>query len=49
MAPDSRVSVTYDYDTSSVTAPVEPSWGTRNEMCLTTLYSTVPMNLFDSQ
>jgi mono/diheme cytochrome c family protein len=39
---DSSVSVSCDYDTSSVTEPVLPGWGTRNEMCLATLYLTVP-------
>ena len=39
---DSRVQVTCDYDTSNDTEPVLPGWGTRNEMCLATLYLTVP-------
>jgi len=34
--------VTCDYDTRSVTDPVFPGWGTSNEMCLATLYFTVP-------
>ncbi|HET7541538.1 MAG TPA: hypothetical protein VFK05_16800 [Polyangiaceae bacterium] len=34
--------VTCDYDTTSVSDPVLPGWGTSNEMCLATLYFTVP-------
>jgi hypothetical protein len=34
--------VTCDYDTASAQAPVLPGWGTGNEMCLTTLFLTVP-------
>jgi hypothetical protein len=33
--------VTCDYDTTSVTQPVQPGWGTSNEMCLATLFLTV--------
>ena len=43
---DSEISVTCDFDTSSVTEPVKPGWGTRNEMCLATLYFTVPASMF---
>jgi len=34
--------VTCDYDTTSVTSAVLPGWGTSNEMCLATLYFTIP-------
>ncbi|HKP60255.1 MAG TPA: hypothetical protein VJV78_26200 [Polyangiales bacterium] len=44
---DSELSVTCDYDTSSVTGPVKPGWGTRNEMCLATLYFTVPVGALE--
>ena len=40
--PDTTIRVTCDYDTSSVTQPVKPGWGTRNEMCLAALFVTVP-------
>jgi hypothetical protein len=43
---DTKFAVTCDFDTSSVTAPVRPGWGTRNEMCLATLYFTVPLSVF---
>jgi hypothetical protein len=39
---DSEFEVTCDFDTSDATSPVTPGWGTRNEMCLATLYLTVP-------
>jgi len=39
---DSAFEVSCDFDTSSVSEPVSPGWGTRNEMCLATLYLTVP-------
>jgi hypothetical protein len=39
---DSRIEVTCDYDTSTAQTPVMPGWGTGNEMCLTTLFLTVP-------
>lgn len=42
---DTRMSVTCDYDTRSVHVPVKPGWGTRNEMCLATLYFTIPASL----
>jgi len=38
--------VTCDYDTSGVTDPVMPGWGTSNEMCLATLYFTAPASAF---
>jgi len=38
--------VTCDYDTSSVSQPVLPGWGTSNEMCLATLYFTAPIAAF---
>jgi hypothetical protein len=37
-----ELEVTCDFDTSSAQAPVLPGWGTSNEMCLTTLFFTVP-------
>lgn len=42
LTPDAEFEVTCDFDTSDATAPVTPGWGTRNEMCLATLYLTVP-------
>ncbi len=39
---DTRIGVTCDYDTTSRKEPVLPGWGTQNEMCLATLYLTVP-------
>jgi mono/diheme cytochrome c family protein len=42
LAANSAFNVTCDYDTSGVTEPVQPGWGTSNEMCLATLYFTVP-------
>jgi hypothetical protein len=42
----SEVQVTCDYDTSADTAPIMPGWGTRNEMCLATMYFTVPADEF---
>jgi hypothetical protein len=38
------IEVTCDYDTSTRTEPVMPGWGTQNEMCLATLYLTVPLS-----
>ena len=38
----SRLSVTCEYDTTGASAPVLPGWGTQNEMCLATLYATLP-------
>lgn len=40
--------VTCDYNTSSVTDPVSPGWGTSNEMCLATLYFTMPIAALQS-
>jgi hypothetical protein len=42
LKPDSEIQVTCDYDTTSVSDPVLPGWGTENEMCLATLYITIP-------
>jgi Copper type II ascorbate-dependent monooxygenase, C-terminal domain len=42
--PDTKISVTCDFDTRSVQVPVKPGWGTRNEMCLATMYFTVPLS-----
>jgi hypothetical protein len=39
---DTTISVSCDYDTSQLTQPVRPGWGTRNEMCLAALYFTTP-------
>jgi hypothetical protein len=39
---DTELNVTCDYDTSDTTEPVKPGWGTRNEMCLATLFFTLP-------
>ncbi len=44
----SGFNVTCDYDTTSVTAPVQPGWGTSNEMCLATLYFTAPISVLQS-
>ena len=49
LRPDSRVSVSCDYDTSGVSTPVLPGWGTGDEMCLATLYVTVPLAAFSAQ
>ncbi|HEX6241078.1 MAG TPA: cytochrome c, partial [Polyangiales bacterium] len=38
-----ELEVTCDFDTSSAQQPVLPGWGTNNEMCLTTLFFTVPV------
>ncbi len=38
----SNLEVTCDYDTTGDTAPVLPGWGTRNEMCLATMYFSIP-------
>jgi hypothetical protein len=46
LTPDSSIQVTCDYDTTSVTDPVLPGWGTQNEMCLATMYVTVPVDAF---
>ena len=42
----STFSLTCDYDTTSVTEPVLPGWGTSNEMCLATMYMTAPAAAF---
>ena len=42
VTPSSRLEVTCDYDTSADSEPVLPGWGTRNEMCLATMYFVVP-------
>jgi mono/diheme cytochrome c family protein len=41
--PQQAVQVTCDFDTSSKSEPVLPGWGTQNEMCLATLFVTVPL------
>ncbi|HEX6240243.1 MAG TPA: hypothetical protein VFZ61_05100, partial [Polyangiales bacterium] len=40
--PDSELEVKCEFDTSREAAPVTPGWGTANEMCLATLYFTLP-------
>jgi hypothetical protein len=42
MSASSQVQVTCEYDTRADTAPVQPGWGTRNEMCLTVLMLAMP-------
>lgn len=39
---ETRLRVTCDYDTTGLTEPVSPGWGTRNEMCLATLMIALP-------
>jgi hypothetical protein len=39
---DTRLRVTCDFDTTGLTEPVLPGWGTRNEMCLATLMIALP-------
>lgn len=39
---DSQFEITCDFDTRPAQMPVMPGWGTSNEMCLTTLFFTVP-------
>jgi hypothetical protein len=46
LTPDTTIAVTCDFDTSSRTKPVLPGWGTQNEMCLATLYLTVPISAY---
>lgn len=46
ITPDTQFAVSCDYDTSSVNAPVEPGWGTSNEMCLATLFLTVDKDTY---
>lgn len=46
LTPKSSISVTCDFDTSSRQEPVKPGWGTQNEMCLATLFVTVPRAVF---
>jgi hypothetical protein len=38
----SKFRVTCQYDTSADTAPVQPGWGTRNEMCMAVLMLALP-------
>lgn len=42
LSSDAEIEVTCDYDTSGASSPISPGWGTRNEMCLATVYLTVP-------
>jgi hypothetical protein len=42
MTSSSQVQVTCEYDTRADTDPVQPGWGTRNEMCLTVLMVALP-------
>jgi Copper type II ascorbate-dependent monooxygenase, C-terminal domain len=39
---DSQIEISCDYDTRTAQTPVTPGWGTGNEMCLATLFFTVP-------
>ncbi len=38
VTPGTSLSVTCDFDTTGLSAPVLPGWGTQNEMCLAALY-----------
>ena len=38
VGPDTRLTVTCDFDTRGAAGPVTPGWGTQNEMCLAGLY-----------
>jgi hypothetical protein len=42
LSADSQFEITCDFDTTTAQTPVMPGWGTSNEMCLTTLFFTVP-------
>ena len=42
IVPDTKLSLTCEYDTSADTAPVLPGWGTHNEMCLNVLMLALP-------
>ena len=42
ITPDTQISVTCEYNTSTDTQPVLPGWGTRNEMCLNVLMVALP-------
>jgi mono/diheme cytochrome c family protein len=46
ITPDTKLSVSCDFDTSGVSMPVKPGWGTNNEMCLATLYFTIPRDVY---
>jgi hypothetical protein len=48
VTPDTLFSVTCEYDTTGVAQPVRPGWGTGNEMCLATLFVTVPKQEYAS-
>jgi hypothetical protein len=43
---DTRIRVTCDYDTRTESAPVQPGWGTRNEMCTTIMMLGLPPGVF---
>ena len=45
-AAQTEFTVTCDYDTTGVSEPVLPGWGTSNEMCLATLYFSAPISAF---
>jgi hypothetical protein len=45
----STIGVTCDFDTSSRTDAVLPGWGTRNEMCLATMYFTAPISVLGNR
>jgi hypothetical protein len=42
VGPESQLTVQCDFDTSQVSEPVLPGWGTRDEMCFVAMYVTVP-------
>lgn len=48
LTPDTQIAVDCEYDTSSAKQPVRPGWGTSNEMCLATLFVTVPRESYKS-
>lgn len=43
---DTRIRVTCDYDTRGEAAPVQPGWGTRNEMCTIMMMVGLPPGVF---
>jgi hypothetical protein len=49
ITPDTQIAVDCEYDTSGAKEPVRPGWGTSNEMCLATLFMTVPRENFESR
>jgi hypothetical protein len=43
---DTRIRVTCDYDTRGESTPVQPGWGTRNEMCTAIMMLGLPPGVF---